>query len=91
MEKQLLGNEAPLKKGPGTMNFDGRTGQPLEQLLGNEAPIKETPYSLMPINAETKHGTRQAMGSEAPLIKTPYHGWCSHDTPMSERDIKQSK
>lgn len=86
-----MGSQAPLKHGPGTMNFDGQTGHPMEQLLGTEAPIKHTPSNLMPINAGTGHGSRQTLGSEAPLNTRPYHGWCSHETPMSQRDEKQSK
>ena len=91
MEKQLLGTEAPLKKGPGTMNYDGDTGKPVMELLGTQAPISRTPSGIQAFNHDIKGGTMELLGSEAPLSTTGIHGWESWDTPMSKRAIAQSE
>lgn len=92
MEKQLLGQQAPLQKG-GEMDMaqkPGSTGTPLFQSFASEADISHRPYDNMPMNTGTRSITKQFMGSEAPLSHTPMHGYESANTPMSERSKRQS-
>lgn len=89
MEKQLLGTQQPLQKGPADMT-QNRPSSGTAEILGDQAPISRTPVSMA--NFWTGGSSdRQILGSEAPLNKTPHKGWESHPTPMSKRAVDQSK
>lgn len=92
MQKELLGSQAPITpNSPRTTEFESKTGTPMKELLGSEAPLSRTPSPAQPTHQGTGEPLRQFFGSEAPLNHTPMHEWQSFPTPMSKRDIQQSK
>lgn len=89
MEKQILGQEAPLKKEPRDMT-QTRTGSGTAQILGSEAPISRTPVDMTEF---WKGGStnREISASEAPLSQREHHGWESYPgTPMSRRSLNKA-
>jgi hypothetical protein len=84
MEKQLIGTQQDLKKGPGTMNHEGKTGTPTKELVGTQAPVSYTPASNEH-NGNIREGTRSLVGTSVPLSTATHKSFESMDTPMSER------
>lgn len=89
MEKQLIGTQQDLKKGPGTMEHEGKTGTPAKEFIGTQAPLSHTPASNAH-NEGIREGSRGLIGTTAPLNRAPHKSFESMDTPMSER-VKVTK
>ena len=91
MEKQLLGEMAPLDKG-GDRDMaqkPGYTGTPLFQSFASTEPLSHSPWNNKP-TIDHRPIEKQFLGSEVPLDTAPRHGYESYPTPMSSRSIKQS-
>lgn len=89
MEKQILGQEAPLKQSPRDMT-QSRPSAGKAELLGDQAPISRTPVDMTKF-FEGGSTDRQLLGSEAPLSTREHHGWESYPTPMSARSLDKGK
>jgi hypothetical protein len=91
MEKQLIGEMAPLDKG-GELDMaqkPGYTGTPLFQSFAEEVPLSHTAWNNEP-TIDHRPITKQLLGSEVPLNHTPRHGYESYPTPESVRSYRQS-
>jgi hypothetical protein len=82
MEKQLIGTQQKLQKGPGHMEPDNKkmgtvqsfaTTADLKMNVGNEH------------NEHIREGKRELTGTGVPLDTTPRRGYESANTPMSDR------
>ena len=84
MEKQIVGTEQALSKGPRNMEHEGKTGSPTKQITGDQAPIATAPSANLH-NENIREGTREIVGDKANCSSTAYKSFESMDTPMSER------
>lgn len=94
MEKQLLGTQEPLSKGPRSTEYDGKTGHGMEQLTGTRMPLSYAPVAMDLHNTQSE-GTRQTVASQMPLSTTPVRTW--QDNPnapsigYSKATLRQDK
>jgi hypothetical protein len=92
MKIQSFGSEAPTHhKDNLSMEYTGKTGNPLFESFATEAPIKSEPSATWPINPGCGQPTEQFLGTSAPISRRPVKNWGSTaDVVESDRAIKQS-
>lgn len=81
--------KAGLKNGPRNVEHEGKVRGGSLDSFACKADLKTEPAS----NQFYTNGNKNidSFASKADLDKTPMKGWQSHNTPLSERSIKQSK
>lgn len=86
---QVVGDRETLKNEPRTVTPTPFSGGKMHAVGDTIPNMNSTPVSMAP--KEFSGGTIQKVGTDVTLKDTPRHGWQSHDMPMSQRAIKQSK